>query len=189
MDLDRFITAQKDVYPHALSEIRKGRKTSHWMWFIFPQLKGLVQSSNAVYYGITDLAEATAYLRHPVLGPRLIEISRALLLLAVNNATTVMGSPDDLKLCSSMTLFAHVKQTEPVFSQVLEKYFHGKEDPRTIALLTQGRKAQRKLKYHTVLPQLWMTIAKRPAGVSSLHTVGAVITSNLQNPLRMSRRT
>ncbi len=138
MDLDRFITGQKNVYPQALAEIRRGQKTSHWMWFIFPQLKGLGHSSNALYYGITDLAEATAYLRHPTLGPRLIEISKALLPLPGKNATRVMGSPDDLKLHSSMTLFAQVKPTDPVFSQVLEKYFHGKEDSQTIALLTIG---------------------------------------------------
>jgi uncharacterized protein (DUF1810 family) len=139
MDLDRFITAQQKIYPQALAEIRQGRKTSHWMWFIFPQLKGLGQSPNALYYGVTDLAEATAYLRHPVLGPRLVEISHALLLLPGKNATTVMGSPDDVKLCSSMTLFSQVVEANHVFSQVLEKYFQGKEDARTIALLAQAR--------------------------------------------------
>ena len=135
MDLHRFITAQQQIYPQALAEIRNGRKTSHWMWFIFPQLKGLGHSSNALYYGVTDLAEATAYLRHPVLGARLVEISHALLLLAGKNATAVMGSPDDLKLCSSMTLFSRVPEADPLFGQVLEKYFQGKKDVRTIALL------------------------------------------------------
>jgi len=135
MDLDRFVSAQQKVYPQALAEIRQGRKTSHWMWFIFPQLKGLGHSSNALYYGVMDIAEATAYLRHPVLGPRLVEISRALLPLPGKNATTVMGSPDDIKLCSSMTLFSRVPEADPVFTQVLEKYFQGKEDGRTIALL------------------------------------------------------
>src|ERR1700722_18915179 len=101
MDLDRFVAAQKNVFPQALAEIRQGRKTSHWMWFIFPQLKGLGHSSNALYYGITDLAEATAYCRYPILGTRLIEISRALLSLPGNNATSVIGSPDDVKLYSS----------------------------------------------------------------------------------------
>jgi uncharacterized protein (DUF1810 family) len=137
MDLDRFITAQQKTYPQALAEIRQGRKMSHWMWFIFPQLKGLGHSSNALYYGVTDFAEATAYLRHPMLGPRLIEISRALLPLPGKNATAVMGSPDDVKLCSSMTLFSQVPEADPVFGQVLEKYFQGKEDVRTIALLTK----------------------------------------------------
>jgi uncharacterized protein (DUF1810 family) len=137
MDLDRFITAQQKTYPQALAEIRQGRKMSHWMWFIFPQLKGLGQSPNALYYSVTDLAEATAYLRHPVLGARLAEISHALLLLPGKNATTVMGSPDDIKLRSSMTLFSQVAEADPVFSQVLEKYFQGKEDVRTIALLTK----------------------------------------------------
>ncbi len=135
MSLDRFTVAQQKIYDQALAEVRRGRKTSHWMWFIFPQLKGLGNSDNAKFYGIADLAEATAYLHHPILGPRLIEISNALLTLPTGNAEAVMGSPDDLKLHSSMTLFAHVRPTDPGFSQVLEKYFHGKEDPRTIALL------------------------------------------------------
>jgi len=133
--LDRFISAQATSYAEALSEIRAGRKRSHWMWFIFPQMKGLGSSSNASYYGIEGLAEATAYLQHPTLGNRLIEISRALLALPGNNATTVMGSPDDMKLRSSMTLFSQVEGADAVFEQVLDKYFDGKKDARTLALL------------------------------------------------------
>ena len=138
-DLNRFLTAQERTYPTALSEIRAGRKRSHWMWFIFPQLKGLGHSSNAVYYGIDDLSEAADYLNHPLLGVRLIEISRALLALSGNNATEVMGSPDDMKLRSSMTLFANVPDADPVFGQVINKYFEGEQDSRTVTLLNRMR--------------------------------------------------
>jgi uncharacterized protein (DUF1810 family) len=105
------------------------------MWFIFPQLKGLGASSNADYYGIKGLAEAGAYLQHPMLGPRLIEISRALLALPGSSATSVMGTPDDVKLRSSMTLFSLVNGTDPVFERVLEKYFRGQKDGRTMDML------------------------------------------------------
>jgi len=134
-DLNRFLTAQETTYATALAEIRAGRKRSHWMWFIFPQLKGLGYSSNAVYYGIDGLDEAVSYLKDPVLGPRLVAISRTLLDLPGSNATVVMGSPDDLKLRSSMTLFAQVSGTDNVFKQVLEKYFRGEPDPKTMAIL------------------------------------------------------
>jgi uncharacterized protein (DUF1810 family) len=135
-DLLRFIDAQKGSFDAALTEIRTGRKRSHWMWFIFPQLRGLGHSYNAGFYGIADKTEASAYLSDPTLGPRLIEISRALLALPGNNATAVMGSPDDLKLRSSMTLFSLVPGADPVFRQVLEKYYKGQRDERTIALLS-----------------------------------------------------
>ena len=138
-DMDRFITAQATTYAQALSEIRSGGKRSHWMWFIFPQLKGLGYSSNANYYGIGGLSEATAYIQHPILGPRLIEISRALLNLPGNDATNVMGSPDDMKLRSSMTLFSLVKGADPVFELVLDKYFQSQKDNQTIALLSVGK--------------------------------------------------
>jgi uncharacterized protein (DUF1810 family) len=133
--LDRFVTAQATTYPQALKEIRAGHKQTHWIWFIFPQLKGLGHSSNANYYGIDNLAEAAAFLQHPVLGPRLVEISKALLGLPGNNATNVMGSPDDMKLRSSMTLFSLVEGADPVFGRVLDKYFQSQKDNRTIALL------------------------------------------------------
>lgn len=135
-NLDRFVAAQATAYAQALVEIRSGRKRSHWMWFIFPQLKGLGYSSNANYYGIDGLAEATAYMQHPILGTRLIEISRALLNLPGSNATSVMGSPDDMKLRSSMTLFSLVKGADPVFGLVLDKYFQSHKDDQTIALLS-----------------------------------------------------
>jgi uncharacterized protein (DUF1810 family) len=134
-DLSRFLLAQRDVYEVALSEIRAGRKRSHWMWFIFPQLKGLGYSSNAMYYGIEGLEEAAAFLADPVLGIRLRELSMALLGLPGNDATAVMGSPDDLKLRSSMTLFARVPGADPVFGAVIDKYFGGIPDAKTIALL------------------------------------------------------
>ena len=135
-DLNRFLTAQAGAYTQALAEIRQGRKRSHWMWFIFPQLRGLGHSPNAEYYGITGLAEATAYLQHPTLGPRLVEISRALLALPGNNATAIMGSPDDLKLRSSMTLFSLLPGADPVFAQVLDKFYKGQKDPKTVAMAT-----------------------------------------------------
>lgn len=134
-DLNRFLVAQESAYSAALSEIRAGRKRSHWMWFIFPQLKGLGYSSNAVYYGIDGLDEAAAYLQDPVLGARLVEISRALLELPGSNATAVMGSPDDMKLRSCMTLFARVPGADPVFREVIGKYFGGEEDAKTVGML------------------------------------------------------
>jgi len=134
-DLNRFLLAQENAYPAALSEIRAGRKRSHWMWFIFPQLKGLGYSSNAVFYGIDGLEEATAYLQDPVLGARLIGISRVLLDLPGSDARAVMGSPDDMKLRSSMTLFARVPGADPVFEAVIRKYFGGEEDAKTVALV------------------------------------------------------
>ncbi|MBS1605314.1 MAG: DUF1810 domain-containing protein [Bacteroidetes bacterium] len=134
-DLDRYVTAQEGDYERALSEIRSGRKRTHWMWYIFPQVEGLGFSANAVYYSIRDLREAAAYLRHPVLGPRLVEISKALLLVASDDAREVMGSPDDMKLRSSMTLFSLVPGADEVFGEVLEKFFDGKGDERTVAIV------------------------------------------------------
>ena len=138
-ELNRFLTAQEQDYDHALSEIRSGRKRTHWIWYIFPQIQGLGFSTNAVYYSITDLQEAAAFLKHPVLGPRLVEISRALLPLSSSNPTQVMGSPDDIKLRSSMTLFSLVPGTDPVFGEVLEKYFGGQRDDRTVAIVSTKR--------------------------------------------------
>lgn len=132
--LNRFLTAQEKDYATALAEIRQGRKRSHWMWYIFPQIEGLGHSSMARHYAIRDLAEATAYLAHPVLGPRLVEISQALLGLSSNDATAVMGSPDDLKLCSCMTLFSLVPGADVVFVQVLAKFFKSRIDERTAAI-------------------------------------------------------
>lgn len=137
MSLQRFEDAHRQDYETALAEIRRGRKTSHWMWYIFPQLKGLGYSPTAQYYSIENLAEAEAFLAHPVLGVHLVEISRALLALETNNADLVFGYPDNLKLRSSMTLFAQVREANPVFGQVLDKFFDGKPDQRTLELLKE----------------------------------------------------
>ena len=135
MSLQRFIDAQKNEYAIALSEIKAGRKRSHWMWYIFPQIHGLGISSMAARYAISDLAEAEQYLGDPVLGPRLKEISAALLQLKSVDAHQIFGTPDDLKLRSSMTLFASVPSADGVFQEVLNRYFGGKPDERTLRIL------------------------------------------------------
>ena len=134
-DLERFVSAQKRDYLTALGEIRQGRKRSHWMWYIFPQLKGLGMSSTSYFYGIENLDEAKAFLNDPYLGKNLMEISEALLSLNTGDARSVMGSPDDLKLRSSMTLFSLAAPENPVFKKVLEKYYHGIQDPATLRIL------------------------------------------------------
>lgn len=133
-DLNRFVEAQEYSYARALQEIKNGRKTSHWMWYIFPQFKGLGFSAMANKYGIESLQEAAAYLKHPVLGPRLIEISKALLMLETNDAYAVFGSPDNMKLKSSMTLFSLVDGADGVFEAVLQKFFAGRKDDKTLRL-------------------------------------------------------
>ncbi|SOD13952.1 DUF1810 domain-containing protein [Pedobacter xixiisoli] len=134
-DLVRFIAAQNKSYDTALSEIRSGRKHSHWMWYIFPQLKGLGYSQTAKHYAIEDLAEATAYLNHPILGKNLVGISKAVFELERKTAREIFGTPDDLKLRSSMTLFAQVSDTHPIFRRIIDKYFDGKPDSITLELL------------------------------------------------------
>jgi uncharacterized protein (DUF1810 family) len=136
--LVRFLEAQNQMYITALSEIRKGKKESHWMWFVFPQLKGLGASENARYFGITGIAEAQAYFDHPILGKNLLEITKALLGHDGRTATQIFGSPDDLKLRSSMTLFASLENTDPLFRQVLEKYYAGNPDTLTLSLLEKA---------------------------------------------------
>ena len=139
MSLQRFEDAHRQDYETALAEIRRGRKTSHWMWYIFPQLKGLGYSPTAQYYGIENLAEAEAFLAHPVLGPRLREISAALLELESSDALAVMGSPDHFKLRSCMTLFLAADPTAEVFQRVLDKFYNGRPDGRTLGLLQKQR--------------------------------------------------
>ena len=134
--LERFVQAQEGSYARALQEIKNGRKTSHWMWYIFPQLSGLGHSQTDRYYAIRDRAEAAAYMAHPVLGSRLLEISSELLKLKSSDAREIMGWPDDLKLKSSMTLFGLVSR-EPVFRQVLEQYFGGEEDQYTVQAISR----------------------------------------------------
>ena len=135
-DLTKFTVAHQRDYQTALSEIRAGRKRSHWMWYIFPQLKGLGHSPTADYYGIRSLDEAKAFLADEYLGAHIREISSALLELDCSDARTVMGSPDDLKLRSSMTLFSLAAPEEEVFRKVLEKFYHGQADNRTINRLS-----------------------------------------------------
>ena len=137
-NLTRFIDAQQADYQRALAEIQQGRKQSHWMWYIFPQLAGLGLSETARFYAIRNLEEARDYLKHPVLGTRLVEIAKALLEIEGKTAHQVLGSPDDLKLHSSMTLFGLLEHTDPVFQAVLDKYFNGLPDQRTIDLVRAG---------------------------------------------------
>lgn len=137
-DLARFVAAQEPAYARALAEIRAGDKRSHWMWFVFPQLAGLGSSAMAQRYAIGGLAEAEAYLAHPLLGPRLRECSEALLRLNGKSAHEIFGSPDDWKLHSSMTLFAQAAPSPSVFQQVLGMYFAGRPDARTLVILGAG---------------------------------------------------
>ena len=131
----RFLDAQEGVFETACGELARGRKESHWMWFIFPQMEGLGRSSVARRYAVKSRAEAEAYLCHPILGARLRQSAQALLKVEGKTATQVMGSPDDLKLRSSMTLFALVAGDEIVFQEVLDKYYGGEKDTKTVALL------------------------------------------------------
>ena len=141
MDLQRFIDAQDapaggaTVYERALAELRAGAKRSHWMWFVFPQLAGLGSSAMAQRYAIADLEEAAAYLAHPVLGPRLRACVAAVNEVEGKTAHEIMGSPDDLKLCSSLTLFAEATPDNADFRRALDRYYGGEPDPRTMAAL------------------------------------------------------
>lgn len=135
--LARFKNAQDfGAYEKTLQEINNGRKKSHWMWFIFPQMKGLGCSSTSMFYGINGLDEAREYLAHPILGSRLREITRVLLQLDTNDAHAIFGSPDDMKLCSCMTLFDKISPND-IFARVLDKYFDGHRDRRTINIVQQ----------------------------------------------------
>lgn len=134
-NLQRFIDAQAPLYGTALAELRGGKKRSHWMWFIFPQLRGLGSSRNAEFYGITSLAEARAYLAHPVLGERLRECVRAMLDARGNSAEEILGFVDALKFRSCLTLFHEAAPLEPLFSRTLDRYFGAAGDARTLELL------------------------------------------------------
>lgn len=136
-NLIRFLETQNQVYLKALAEIKNGTKENHWMWYIFPQMKGLGSSETAQFYGIKDWNEATAYLQHPVLGQHLIDISLVVLQLEGKSAEEIFGTPDNLKLRSCMTLFASVENADPVFSKVLDKYFNSIPDQRTLQLLNR----------------------------------------------------
>lgn len=134
-DLKRFIDAQANDYSRAFSEIQAGKKRTHWMWYIFPQLHGLGQSETAKFYAIKDLEEAEQFLNDKILGERLINISKELLKLKNTDANSIMGNPDDMKLKSSMTLFASLKNSNPVFKEVLDKFYNGKSDLKTQKIL------------------------------------------------------
>jgi uncharacterized protein (DUF1810 family) len=133
--LGRFLLAQRDDYEQALSEIRSGRKRSHWMWYIFPQIDGLAFSSTSKHYAIKSLDEARGDLGHPVLGPRLLECAEAVVGLEGRTAREIFGSPDDLKLKSCATLFACVSPPGSVFDRLVTKYYQGRRDDRTLQLL------------------------------------------------------
>lgn len=134
-NLARFLQAQERSYEAALAELRRGSKRSHWMWFIFPQIAGLGSSPTAQFYAISSGAEAEAYAAHPVLGPRLVSCAEALLGVGSKSASEIMGYPDDLKLRSSATLFAAASPSGSVFQRLLEKYFAGDPDPKTLEIL------------------------------------------------------
>jgi uncharacterized protein (DUF1810 family) len=137
-DLERFVQAQAADYDRALRELRAGKKESHWMWYVFPQLEGLGHSSMSRHYAIKSVAEGRAYLRHPVLGSRLLECANALLNIDGRSAREILGSPDDMKLHSSATLFAHVSDDDDVFRKLLEKYFDNEPDQNTLRLLSRS---------------------------------------------------
>ena len=136
-DLQRFVDAQDggDTHQQALAELRAGRKRSHWMWFVFPQVAGLGRSATAQHYAISGLEEARAYLAHPVLGPRLVECARALTALETTDPVSVFGGVDAQKLRSSMTLFERADPGEPAFGAVLDRYYSGERDPATLRSL------------------------------------------------------
>ena len=140
-DLLRFLDAQNKLYLTALSEIKKGKKETHWMWFIFPQIKGLGKSDTANYYAINDLKEATEFLEHPILGKHLIEISELFLTFRRKSADGILGDLDARKLRSSMTLFSLVENTNPVFQEVLEVFFSGESDPLTLSIINSSIKS------------------------------------------------
>ena len=134
-DLERFVEAQSRVYDTVRAELRQGSKRSHWMWFIFPQIKGLGSSATAVHFAIGSREEAAAYLKHPVLGPRLVECTRLVLGVKGRTSEQIFGEIDNMKFRSSMTLFAEVTLKETVFREALEKYFDGEADALTLEIL------------------------------------------------------
>ncbi len=140
-DLERFVAAQEPVIAQVRSELRQGRKRSHWMWFVFPQIEGLGSSSTAQFYALASRAQAEAYLAHPVLGPRLLECTRLLTQVEGRAIEDILGYPDNLKLRSSLTLFAHATADNSVFLEALNQYFGGEFDSRTLERL-QGESPQ-----------------------------------------------
>ena len=145
-DLDRFIEAQKNTYNRALQEIKNGKKESHWIWYIFPQIRGLGHSERANYYAIEDIEEATNYLKNPILYARLIEISKALLEVEEKTAIEILGYVDAMKVKSSMTLFHLANSEEKTYIEVLNKYDQGEKDEKTIQLLQKNYQYQQNRK-------------------------------------------
>ena len=137
-NLDRFVSAQASVFDAVLRELQAARKRTHWMWFVFPQLRGLGQSSTAQFYGIDSLEEAQAYKAHPLLGPRLVQCTRTVLGCTAPSLHAIFGSPDDMKFRSCMTLFEAAAPDETVFTQALDRWCDGQRDDRTRALLQRG---------------------------------------------------
>ena len=135
LDLSRFTKAQERIYNSFLAELRGGQKRTHWMWFIFPQIDGLAHSATSKHYAIKSIEEARQYLNHPVLGTRLLECAETVLAIEGRSISEIFGYPDDLKLKSSMTLFASVADPHSVFVRILDKYFHGEQDAKTLHLL------------------------------------------------------
>src|SRR5438045_1981844 len=133
--LNRFMEVQQPIYPQVLSELRKGKKTTHWMWFIFPQIEGLGHSSTAKYYSIKTIEEAKEYISHPILGKRLLECTNTILKIENKTVDEIFGYPDNLKLKSSMTLFNFVSPKHKEFADVLKKYFDNEQDELTISIL------------------------------------------------------
>lgn len=135
MNLNRFTEAQETVYPQVLRELQNGKKTSHWMWFIFPQIEGIVYSATARYYSIKGITEANEYMAHPILGARLLECANIILKIEGKTADDIFGYPDNIKLKSSMTLFKSVAPGRSLFADVLKKYFSGEQDEQTLSIL------------------------------------------------------
>ncbi|MBL8447402.1 MAG: DUF1810 domain-containing protein [Zoogloeaceae bacterium] len=134
-DLDRFVAAQAESYAAALAELRRGRKTSHWIWFVFPQLRGLGRSDMALFYGLEDLGEAKAYVAHPILGPRLVESVRAMLAHSGVSASQILGEGDALKFRSCLTLFLQVAPADELFMEALKHFYGGQPDQMTLSML------------------------------------------------------
>ncbi len=141
-NLNRFTKAQEGIYDNVLTELRNGEKRTHWMWYIFPQIDGLAFSATSKYYAIKGGEEARHYLDHPVLGKRLLECAEAVLAVEGRSVSEIFGYPDDLKLRSSMTLFASVAAPHSVFVRILDKYFHGEPDVRTLGLLNREKRTE-----------------------------------------------
>ncbi|MBK0368639.1 DUF1810 domain-containing protein [Flavobacterium agrisoli] len=137
-DLDRFLEAQRETYGNALREIKAGSKQTHWMWFVFPQLRGLGFTDYNIFYGIENLQEASHYLNHPTLGARLVEITLAMLQIENKSALEILGRADERKLKSCMTLFSHLPDTSDCFRQVLVKYYNGEMDEKTLQILKES---------------------------------------------------